>query len=122
FELDDAITGGGEQTLTVQVFRIRKYLRDASMMHDDRRCVAARCDVCSLGERAQIGFKRREKIKPIVNHARHDGSQSRSQAKAIDKLKRREQHPKTTGVWENRADGAPLESIGEAAAMILLDE
>ena len=90
-------------------------------MHDDRRCVGARRDGCSPGERAQVGFKRRKKIEPIVNHARQNGSQSGSQAKAIDKLQRRQQHPQTMRVRENRADGAPLESIDEAAAMILLD-
>ena len=33
--LNDAIAGGGEQTFTVQIFRIREHLRDASVMHDD---------------------------------------------------------------------------------------
>src|ERR1035437_4051571 len=101
--------------LTVQVFRIGKYLRDA------RRCVNTWRDGCFRGERAQGGFMRRKKIEPIANHARQDGSQSGSQAEAIDQLQRREQHPETNGGRENRADGAPLESIDEAAAMILLD-
>ena len=48
FELDDSIAGGGEQTFTVQVFGIREHLRDASVMHDDRRVRWLAADGCSL--------------------------------------------------------------------------
>ena len=80
FELYDAIAGRAEQTLTIKVFGIGEHLRDASMMHDDRGCVGARCDGCCPCEWARVRLDRRKKIEPIADRARHNGSQSWSQA------------------------------------------
>src|SRR5271168_2171429 len=116
FELDDAISGGREQTLAVQVFRIRKYLRDASVMDDDRRRIRARRGGCFFDERALL--RRRKKIQPIAQHARHDGSQSGPQTQAIDKCERCEKHSKAIWIRENRADGAALDSIEQRASVM----
>ena len=87
--MDDAIAGGGEQTLTVHIFGISEHLRDASVMYNDNGCVRARRDCCLSVERARLRIKRRKKIEPIANYVRHDGSQGGSQAKMIDKFQRR---------------------------------
>ena len=119
-ELDDAIPGRREETFAVRVFRIRKYLRDASVMDDDRWRIRARRGGCFFDERVRL--RRREKIQPIAHHARHDGSQSGPQIEAIDQSERCEQHSKAICIRENRADCAALHSIDQPAIVMVFNE
>ena len=91
----------------------------ARRIRDARRHAGASArgaTVVSLSSRRELRFKRRKEIEPIANVARCDGSQSGSQTEAIDQLQRREQRAEAVWIRENRADGATLDSIGEAAA------
>src|SRR6202040_3030721 len=72
-------------------------------------------------ERARL-IERRQQVDPVAGGTRHNGSQSRSQAKTIDDRKRSQQgaHPRWIGKYH--ADRAALQSLENPATMIALDE
>src|SRR6266404_3423304 len=116
------ITGGGEQTLAVHVFRIREHLRDASTMHYDRRRVGARRVEAPDCVWLRIEAERWKQIKPVAHRGGQYGSESGPETCALDELKWREQHPEALGIGKDRGDGASLDPIDQAATMMLLDE
>jgi hypothetical protein len=116
------IAGVCEETLAVQVFRIREHLRDASTMYYDGWSAGGRRFDALDCAQVRVGAEWWKQIEPVAHRGGQDRSESGPESQALDELKRREQHSKPRGIGKDRGHGASLDSFDQAATMITLDE